>query len=302
MAADFRFFARQTWALTKKNLLIIVQRHWFSTTFRALVLPIAFLVLLLIIKDLILGNDTYGVGSPAPVQSLETAISSSSKLVFVQPPNLGSDVARAVDALASPLRADKQLVFLTDENDLLTTCRESLRGSSDCFAAVVFNDSPLTVGKNGIWNYTIRADNLWNGKGFHVNQHNNDQDQVYLPLQVALENAITNSTIIPNQYMFTSISQATADANSREKYQSLIIFSYAIAFLISMLSPIYHSVGMITTERESGMTQLIDAMGASGAARVLSYVLAFDIVYLPCWIIFGFRKCIITPMANGNTN
>lgn len=35
-------FARQTWTLTVKNLLIVFVRHWFSTTFRALVLPIVF--------------------------------------------------------------------------------------------------------------------------------------------------------------------------------------------------------------------------------------------------------------------
>jgi hypothetical protein len=45
---------------------------------------------------------------------------------------------------------------------------------------------------------------------------------------------------------------------------------------------------MITTEREAGMTQLIDAMGGSSSSRILSYVLAFDLIYLPCWIIFGF--------------
>jgi hypothetical protein len=291
MAADFRFFVRQTWALTKKTLLIAVVRHWFSTLFRALVLPIAFLVLLLNIKSLLLGNNTYGVGSPAPVQSLDAAVSNSAKLVFVQPPGLGPDVAKVVDTLANPLlRANKQLVFLTDENDLLLTCKESLRGTSDCFAAVVFNDSPLTIGKNNMWNYTIRADNQRNGRTFHVNQHSNDEDVIYLPLQVALENAITNSTVIPDQYMFTSITQATADANARNSYQHLVIFSYSIAFFISMVSPIYHSVGMVTTERESGMTQLIDAMGGVGAARILSYVIAFDIIYLPCWIVFGIRE------------
>ena len=35
-------FARQSWTLTLKNLLIVFVRHWFATTFRALVLPIVF--------------------------------------------------------------------------------------------------------------------------------------------------------------------------------------------------------------------------------------------------------------------
>jgi ATP-binding cassette subfamily A (ABC1) protein 3 len=290
MVGDFNFFVRQTWALTKKTLLIAAVRHWFSTIFRAFALPIAFLVVLLNIKNLLDGNSIYGVGSPSPVQSLDTTIPSSQKLVFVQPPGFGSDIARVVGTLSNPLQGSKKLVNLTDENDLLTTCRESLRGTSDCFAAVIFNDSPLTVGKDGIWNYTIRADNRWNGKTFYVNQHNNDEDSVYLPLQVALENAITNSTIIPNSYMFTSITPATADMQTREKYVQLIINSYAIAFVITLMSPVYHSVSMITTERESGMSQLIDAMGGSGATRILSYVLAFDIIYTPCWIVFGVRK------------
>ncbi len=290
MATDFHVFFRQSWALTQKILLIAIIRHWLSTIFRALVLPIAFMVLLLNIKNLLTGNNTYGYGSPSQVQNLATTISSSQKLVFVQPPGIGPDVARVVDTLTTSLRGNKQLVFLTDQNDLLTTCRENLQGTSDCFAAVVFNDSPLTSGKNGIWNYTIRADNRRNGFTFHVNQQNNDEDRVYLPLQVALENAITNSTIIPNEYMITSISQATEDTRIREYYQSLVISTYSIAFFISMVSPIYHSVGMMTSERESGMTQLIDAMGGSATTRILSYVLAFNIIYLPCWIVFGVRE------------
>lgn len=288
MAVNVRLFMRQTWALTKKTLIIAVMRHWFSTALRALVLPIAFLVLILNIKNLIVGNDGYGVGSPSPVRSLADAIPNSKKLVFVQPPGLGPDVAKVVDEMTSTL-GGKQVVYLTDPNDLVTTCRQTLHGNSNCFAAVVFNDSPLTTGETskGVWSYTLHADNADNAFNFNVNQHNNDQDRVFLPLQVALENAMTNSTIIPDTYMFTTISQAQEDISIREQYQRLVISTYSIAFFISMVSPIYHSVSMITSERESGMTQLIDAMGGSSPARIMSYVLAFDIIYLPCWIIFG---------------
>jgi len=291
MATTVRLLLRQTWVLTKKNLLIAVIRNWFSTLLRALILPIAFLVLLLNIKNIVVGNDGYGVGSPSPVQSLAEAIPNSQKLVFVQPPGLGPDVTRVIDLLASTL-GRKQAVYLSDPNDLLTTCRQTLHGNSDCFGAVVFNDSPLTTGgtSKGIWSYTLHADNDKNGFNFNVNQHNNDQDHVFLPLQVALENAITNSTIIPDTYMFTTITQAQEDINIREQYQHLVISTYSIAFFLSMISPIYHSVSMITSERESGMTQLIDAMGGSAPARILGYILAFDLVYLPCWIIFGICK------------
>jgi ATP-binding cassette subfamily A (ABC1) protein 3 len=294
MTINTRLLIRQTWALTKKTLIIAVIRNWISTILRALILPIAFLVLLLNIKNLILGYGQYGVGSPVPVESLADAIPGSKKLVFIQPPGLGSDVARVVDQISSSL-SGKQIVHLTDPNDLLTTCRQSLHGDSDCFGAVVFNDSPLSTGASskGIWSYTIHTDNAKNGFRINVNKHTNDQDTIFLPLQVAIENAMTNSTIIPNTYMFTTISQEQQDINMREQYQRLVISTYSIAFFISMVSPIYHAVSMITSERESGMTQLIDAMGGSSHARIMSYVLAFDILYLPCWFIFGICKSLL---------
>jgi hypothetical protein len=200
-----------------------------------------------------------------------------------------------VQTLSQPL-GGKKLVFLSDEAELITTCVESLQGVSDCFAAVIFNDSPLTVGKNSIWNYTIRTDSNLNGNSFFANSHENDQERVYLPLQVAIDNAITNSSIIPNEYLFSSISQITQDNNVRIAYIGLIISIYGIAFLIGLVSAIYHMVGMVTTERESGMSQLIDAMGGTGAARLCSYVLAFDIIYFPSWVVIGSSACIQFPM------
>ena len=291
MPSRFSVFFGQTWTLTKKILLIAVVRHWPSTVFRSLILPIPYLILLLNIKHFLGYDSTYGVGSPLPVSSLLASIPDSKKLAIVQPLDLGPDVGAVVSALSTPLqRNNKQLVLLTDQNDLLTVCREDLHGVTDCFAAIVFNDSPLTSGKNGIWNYTIRADSSQNGVPFHAEKHNNDEERIYLPLQVALENAITNSTIIPDEYMFTSIPEAAGDELMRQQYQRVVINAYGVAFFISLTSAIYHLVGMITSERESGMTQLIDAMGGSAAARICSYVLAFDLIYLPSWIVFGVCK------------
>ena len=46
---------------------------------------------------------------------------------------------------------------LDQEEELLTICRNSLRGASSCIAGVVFYSSP-TEGLGGIWNYTFHAD------------------------------------------------------------------------------------------------------------------------------------------------
>jgi len=281
-------FFRQTWTLTKKNLLIAAVRHWFSTLIRAVVLPIAFIVLLVNIRNFAFKSNAHGVGSPQPVQSLVNSIPTSKKVVFVQPPGLGTDVAKVVRTITAPLNSSQNVIYANDNSDLVTLCSEGFKGVSDCFAAVVFYDSPLTVGGSGIWNYTIRFDSAMNGVQFDYKSHSNDPQGIMLPFQVAIDNAITNSTIIPNEYLFTSVSQKTADDNSRRTFQKLIVSTYGIAFFITMVSLVYHVVGMITTERESGMTQLIDAMGGSAGARICSYILAFDIMYLPSWIVFGF--------------
>ena len=93
MAPHICIFVRQTWALTKKNLLIFVVRHWFSTFLRAIVLSIAFMPLLPNIKNFLITQNGFGVGSPL-VQSLANNLPGYQKLVFVQPPGLGPMLRR----------------------------------------------------------------------------------------------------------------------------------------------------------------------------------------------------------------
>ena len=286
---------RQTAALTKKNLIIAVVRRPISTCFRALILPIAFLTLILEIKNLLSDNSRYGVGSPSPVPALNGGLLGDKPLVIVVPPGLGPDVNATVQEIVKPL-ADvfQQLIYLDNVTHLLTTCRVNIHGTSNCFAAIVFNDSPQTTGGSKTWSYTLRGDPGDGGYPFNVYQQSNIEDTKWLPLQVAIENAITNSTVIPNTYMFTHSTQEEQEVLQRQHYQELVITTYSIALFIATLSAIYHVVSMVTTERESGMAALIDTMGGSAVTRVLSYVIAFDLIYLPCWFISGFCELPIT--------
>ena len=111
MTSHIRFFVGQTWALTKKNLLVAVVGHWFSAFLCATVLPIAFMVLLSNINNFLIAQNGFGVGSPLPAQSLANNLPGYQKLVFVQPLGLGLDVAKVVKAVASPLRGNKNLIF-----------------------------------------------------------------------------------------------------------------------------------------------------------------------------------------------
>ncbi|KAK9241752.1 P-loop containing nucleoside triphosphate hydrolase protein [Lipomyces tetrasporus] len=219
-------------------------------------------------------SNGFGIGSPLPVQSLVSNVPQNEKLVFVQTPGLGSDVSTVVEKLSVPLRgANKTLVYLTQVEDLITTLE---------FGTIQFAPT-----------------RRWMVQTFHVNQQNNDQQRAILPLQVAIDNAITNSSIIPNEHMFTTISQTTYSDNVLKAFQGLIISTYGIVFFITVVSSIYHLAGMISTDRESGMTQLIDDMGGSASSRICSYILAFNIVYLPSWIVIGIgEQILVTELAN----
>ena len=84
-------FWTQFHALNKKNLRLLILRHWISTLIQAAILPVLILALTLNINNFGPSTQIYGVGTPRPIQSMRDNIGSQS-LVFVRPPHLGSDV------------------------------------------------------------------------------------------------------------------------------------------------------------------------------------------------------------------
>lgn len=293
----------QTWTLTRKNILISLNRHAFSTIVRAFLLPIAFTIFLSYARNLFVPPSNYGIGSAHPIRSLaeglEAAEGTKRTLAFVNNGLAGGDIDRVIDTVAASA-AGAQISRLTEESELLDVCRSSLRGSTACYGAVVFESSP-TEGSGGIWNYTLRVDGAFGTKIF-VNEDTNDVEVYLLPLQRAVDYAIAsaNTTIdqsaVPStvsEYIFTSKSQAERNTAIRVNYQGVIINILAVAFLISLVGVTYHLAGSVATERELGMSQLIEAMMPNPRrwepqlARILSYHLAFDMLYLPSWIIMG---------------
>lgn len=293
----------QTWTLTRKNLLIALNRHWFSTVIRAFLLPIAFTIFLSYARNLFVPPSTYGIGSGHPIRTLAEGIGAAEAgknlIAFVNNGLAGGDIDRVIDAVAASATG-AQISRLTTESELLDVCKSSLRGSTDCYGAIVFQSSP-TEGPGGIWNYTLRADGAFGTKIF-VDKDTNDAEVYLLPLQRAVDYAIAgvNTTIdqpaIPStvfEYPFTSQSQAERNTAIRVNYQGVIISIMGIAFLISLVGVTYHLAGSIASERELGMSQLIEAMMPNlrrwepQVARILSYHLAFDMLYLPSWIIIG---------------
>lgn len=293
---NFAQFARQTRALSRKNFLVAVVRHPIGFLLLTYGIPLAILAVLLSIPSFLKSPNKYGIGSPAPIRDFAGTV--HKKLVIVKPPGLGPDVDRIVDTFTKPL--SKSLIqFLDDERDLSTTCLANLRGVSDCHASVTFKDSPETKGgvekplntnnHTHTWQYVIRGDPARDDTKFDATAHRSDQESLYLPLQLAINNAITNSSATPEVFMFTEETQADQDKWQQQGNVDLVAHTYLFALFVCHFFIIYRFTSFITADRESGMSQLVDAMGGGSAtvARVLSWLFVFDVACLPCFIVFG---------------
>ncbi|KAI8690854.1 hypothetical protein NCS56_00076900 [Fusarium sp. Ph1] len=290
---DLRAFARQLRALIYKNLLVSVVRHPIGFLLSVYGIPLAILAVLCSIPSFLSSSNVFGIASPALVKTLPETI--HGKLVVVKPPRLGPDVDHVVNTFTKGIDKDK-LLFLDDESYLTTVCLANLRGVSDCHAAVTFIDSPLTnitvkdsQSDHHTWQYVIRADPARDDTHFNAKGHKSDQENLYLPLQLAINNAITNSTTVPEVFMFTAETQESQDLLHRQSSVQLIGQVYVFALFACYFFIIYRFTGLITAERESGMSQLVDAMGGGSAvaARILSWLIVFDLLCLPCFIAFG---------------
>lgn len=223
-------FLRQTWTLVQKNLLVVLVRHAFSTPLRCFFLPVIFTIFLAYSRNLFVPPSKYGIGHATPVRSLVESLHAAgggrNRVAFVNNGFTGGDIEKVINTVADEVRAGgKTVEILPQEQDLLTSCRNSLRGYSTCFGAAIFYASP-SEGPGGIWNYSLRADG---GLGFKIitTQNNNDVELYPIPLQHAIDFAIasSNQTIdqsaLPNQvneFPFTNENQKERDDDIRRRY------------------------------------------------------------------------------------
>jgi hypothetical protein len=234
--------SRQTWTLWKKNVRIMVLRYSFSTFFRATLLPIIFIGFISYARNLFVPPAIYGIGTVEHIKDLQTAVLAhpEQRLVFVSN-ETGGEVDRLISGIANPIRqAGGNVVVLRDSGlPLKLECKQTPRGYSPCFAAVVFNQSPKNS-TTGLWNYTLRGASSFNGGRVNVDDHDNDVQQYeptpyrcyaieadfflffsflsfdcryLLPLQFAVDKAIANSArpgsgnVTVGEFMYTSKTQ-----------------------------------------------------------------------------------------------
>jgi ATP-binding cassette subfamily A (ABC1) protein 3 len=147
------------------------------------------------------------------------------------------------------------------------------------------------------WNYTMRADGTF-GVRIYVKEEDNDVQIYVLPFQNAVDRAIAslNGTTLPetvDEYPFTSKTQEEREESIRTSYMGALIDIMGVALYIGVCGVTYQLTGQMASEREGGISQLVEAMSPAKkpwqtqAARLLSNHIAFDIIYLPGWIIMG---------------
>lgn len=304
MAATKSALWRQTNTLANKNFTILLTRHVVSTLYTALMLPIILTIYLGIGQRLTNPNSEFGIGEPRSIRSLDEGLSaaqgSRDTVVFINNGLSGGDIDRVIDTLAQTVDdAGKNATRLEDPSELGYVCRTSFRGTTPCYGAVVFHSSP-DEGNGGIWNYTLRADAAF-GLGYEVDQDNNDAQVYTIPLQRAVDSAIArlNSTLDDDvlgsseEWGFTDQTEEERQAEARKDYQQTFVNYLGVAFVLALMGVTYHLPGHVATEREKGLSQLIDAMMPTAreweaqAARILSTHYSFATIYVTGWVAAG---------------
>ncbi|KAI5290921.1 hypothetical protein KEM54_000022 [Ascosphaera aggregata] len=295
-------FGEQVWTLTFKNLLIVLIRPWHTTPFRALILPVAFIIFLTFARNLFNPPSQYGIGHAAPILSLSDAIktagSGRDKVAFVNNGFTNGDIAQVISKLEGTARdAGAKTAIFSREHELGNYCKTSLRGASSCFGAVVFASSPTEGGNHThMWNYTIRADGVL-GTVIKVSRENNDPQQYTLPLQQAVDSEIAKmigGPQLPNkvyQFPYTVKTDTERQDDILVDYMGTMVDYLSVGVLLGIIGVGYQLTGLIASERELGMSQLIDCMLPNRSTtsaqflRLIAAHLALDLVYGPAWII-----------------
>lgn len=304
---------RQTVTLIRKNFLIFY-RAPISTIIRALVFPVVFTIVICVLKDVsaISLSETPTPGgvianSPIPIQDLKTAIdaSSSNKLVFVQNGEFDRNKSSHVFAiglqrltslgvssdLLSPLvnniknKLEGIDVQLTAEpDDLFALCQQTIWGSSDCFAAVIFSGFNETDVE-----YTIavdpHAENTLSSKDYP----NSLASAILFPIQWEIDSQVGKipQTSKPSE-------QPWSGSFDSQHYTSLDISTYTgppwlgligmfvAPFLILIhIGASYHIGVFVARERETSISALMQAQLVTDLPRVISTILSFMALYLP---------------------
>ncbi|KAH7029560.1 uncharacterized protein B0I36DRAFT_245663 [Microdochium trichocladiopsis] len=309
------YFWPQINTLATKNLTILISRHFVSTFYAALMLPILMSIYLGIGQNLQGSGNTYGFTNSDPstlpaarsfTDGLDLAANKAGRnnVVFCNSGLAGGDIDRVIDALEAQVQqAGKLARRITNAADLGKICTVSFQGTTPCYGAVVFSGSPNEG--SGSWNYTLRGDGVL-GRKYDADTNDNDPQVYILPFQRAIDSEIArlengssssssssiNDLARMQEWLYTSSTEQERREQANRDYENTFINFMGVAILVGFFGISYHLPGYIATEREKGLSQLVDAMmhtrhrsaWEAPALRMLAHLLSFAAVYFPGWV------------------
>ena len=297
---EWRRIYRQTIILIYKNLLILYKAP-VSTAIRALIFPIA---VTLIFSELVhIDPGAYGYNgfsnsgsiapSSTPVKDLSVAMRAgpSQRLVFVRN-GTSEDLLPILNTIIADPDNDGLDILITDDaNDLFDLCKQSILGVSDCFAAVVFS----SFNESNV-DYTI----LLGGSLFYVDTDVARDETLLattiLPLQWAIDSHVGNFSTLPKPserawdgYFYDYYGGNSGASPISNAYGPIWLafvseFVGPLFFLI-LIGVVYHLSIFVATERQSSISELMEAQKVTYTPRILSNILSFLVVYFPGYII-----------------
>ncbi|KAI9041867.1 uncharacterized protein KD926_006412 [Aspergillus affinis] len=281
----------QTLTLIHKNLLIFFKSP-IATFVKTLLLPIIITIIFVYLKeiqpDISSSNGITRTGQP--VLDLADAIDSSSskRLVFVIN---GMREKRLIDILEnirdSPDMKGRDFRILDDPNELYENCRQSIHGTSDCFASVMFTTFNATHVE---YNIGIDEDVIKNTP-YSYRPGQSALSRRVLPIQWALDSRIGgfSSTKKPTERMFSGYfdesGSSTTDVSGEVYWLSIVSYFAAPLFVFLLLVATYHISSFVAGERQNSVAELLMAQGVGTIPRILSNILSFCILYVPGVII-----------------
>ncbi|KAJ6134844.1 hypothetical protein N7512_000004 [Penicillium capsulatum] len=288
---EWRRAVRQSRTLTWKNLLVFYKSP-VASLIKALLVPIAVTIVFCFLKEIQATNDgSNGISHTGrPVMALSDAMAASSSHRLVVATN-GIHDTRLNDTVAALSRDpgmgafDLQLVDSPDS--LFDRCKQSIHGTSQCFAAVVF-----TAFNDTHADYVLGIDeDVLESTPYSYAPGQSVLSQRVLPLQWALDAHIGGfeASKKPTEKMWSGFFDETGSSPMempREVYWlSIVSFFAAPLFVFIFLVATYHISSTVAGERENAVVDLLVAQGVTMTPRVLSNLLSFSILYLPGIII-----------------
>jgi ABC-type multidrug transport system ATPase subunit len=121
----------------------------------------------------------------------------------------------------------------------------------------------------------------------------------FLPLQWAIDSQWIAKTTgqtpaAPQAWLYTNIDNDDYDEKTRVKFMIATRGALVLSFIVNFVFIAYQLAGSIATERAEGLTELLETMGCSTTARILSWHLSVTLVNVPSFIIMAVMYCALT--------